>query len=191
MPATRHGRPRPEKAADLLAIAQRLFLERGYNGTTMAAIADEAGVASNVVHWYFPSKDELFAKALEELQIRGLDELLDRQLARATPGEEKKTLEEVLTRLVWDALDSHHLIATVHERSSQSEVIDALHERAHRCYAHYLGRAVSRCGVPQAKRELVVEVLATALEGLVMHRASKRKARRMISFLVERLTAEP
>ena len=191
MPATRHGRPRPEKAADLLAIAQRLFLERGYNGTTMAAIADEAGVASNVVHWYFPSKDELFAKALEELQIRGLDELLDRQLARATPGEEKKTLEEVLTRLVWDALDSHHLIATVHERSSQSEVIDALHERAHRCYAHYLGRAVSRCGVPQAKRELVVEVLSTALEGLVMHRASKRKARRMISFLVERLTAEP
>jgi AcrR family transcriptional regulator len=191
MPATRHGRPRPEKAAELLAIAERLFRERGYNGTTMAAIAAEAGVASNVVHWYFPSKDELFAKALEELQIRGLDELLDRQLARATPGEEKKTLEEVLTRLVWRVLDGHHLIATVHERANQSEVIDALHERAHRRYAHYLGRAVSRCGVPEAERELVVEALSTALEGLVMHRASKRKARRMISFLVERLTAEP
>jgi len=62
---------------------------------------------------------------------------------------------------------------------------------SHLFTAHYLGRAVSRCGVPQAKRELVVEVLSTALEGLVMHRASKRKARRMISFLVERLTAEP
>jgi AcrR family transcriptional regulator len=191
MPATRHDRPRPEKAAELLAIAQRLFLERGYHGTTMAAIGTEAGVASNVVHWYFPSKDELFAKAVEELQIRGLDELLDRRLARAIPGEEKKTLEEVLTRLAWDALDGHHLIATVHERSSHSEVIDALHERAHRRYADYLGSAVSRCGVPEARRALVVEALFTALEGLVMHRASKRKARRMISFLVERLTAEP
>jgi AcrR family transcriptional regulator len=191
MPATRHGRPRPEKAAELLAIAQRLFLERGYHGTTMAAVGAEAGVASNVVHWYFPSKDELFAKALEDLQIRSLDELLDRQLARAIPGEEKKTLEDVLTRLVWSALDMHQLIATVHERSNHSEVIDALHERAHRRYARHLGRAVSRCGVPEARRALVVEALSTALEGLVMHRASKRKARRMISFLVERLTAEP
>ena len=191
MPATRHRRPRPEKAAELLAIAERLFLERGYNGTTMAAIAAEAGVASNVVHWYFPSKDELFAKALEELQTRRLDELLERPLARATPGGEKKTLEEVLTRLAWNALDGHHLIATVHERSNKSEVIGALHERAHRRYAHYLGRAVSRCGVSEAKRVLVVEALSTALEGLVMHQASKRKARRMLSFLVERLTAEP
>jgi AcrR family transcriptional regulator len=191
MPATRHSRPRPEKAAELLAIAQRLFLERGFGGTTIAAIGAEAGIASNVVHWYFPSKDELFAQALEELQTRRLDELLERQLARATPGEEKKTLEVVLTKLVWGALDMHQLIATVHERSNQSEVIDAFHKRAHRRYAHYLGRAVARCGVSEARRELVVEALSTALEGLIMHRASKPKARRMISFLVERLTAEP
>jgi AcrR family transcriptional regulator len=191
MPATRHSRPRPEKAAELLAIAQRLFLERGFHGTTMTAIGAEAGIASNVVHWYFPSKDELFAKALEELQTRRLDELLERPLTRATPGEEKKTLEVVLTKLVWGALDMHQLIATIHERSNHSEVIDAFHKRVHRRYDHYLGRAVSRCGVPEARRELVVEALSTALEGLIMHRASKRKARRMIAFLVERLTAEP
>ena len=190
MPATRHSRPRPEKAAELLAIAQRLFLERGFAGTTIAAIGAEAGVASNVVHWYFPSKDELFAKAMEELQIRRLDELLERDLARTTPGEEKKTLQVVLTKLVWGVLDMHGLIATVHERSSHSDVIDAFHRRAHRRYAHYLGVAVARCDVPEASQELVVEALSTALEGLVMHRASKRKARRMISFLVERLTAE-
>jgi AcrR family transcriptional regulator len=191
MPATRHDRPRPEKAAELLAIAQRLFLERGFNGTTMAAIGAEAGIASNVVHWYFSSKDELFVKALEDLQTRRLNELLDRQLAGATPGEEKKTLEVVLTRLVWGALDMHRLIATVHERANHSEVIAAFHRRVHRHYDDYLGRAVSSCGVPEARRQLVVEALTTALEGLIMHRASKRKARRMISFLVERLTAEP
>ena len=84
----------------------------------------------------------------------------------------------------------HQLIATVHERSNQSEVIDAFHKRVHRRYDHYLGRAVSRCGVPDARRGLVVEALSTALEGLIMHRASKPKAKRMISFLVERLTAE-
>jgi hypothetical protein len=50
---------------------------------------------------------------------------------------------------------------------------------------------VSQCGVPDAMRALVVEALSTVLEGLVVHRAGKRKARRMISFLVERLMAEP
>jgi AcrR family transcriptional regulator len=190
MPANRHNRPRTEKAAELLAIAQRLFVERGFDGTTIAAIGAEAGVASNVVHWYFASKDEIFVRALEDLLTLGFEALLEGELARATPGEEKKALEAVLTKLVWHSLDKHQLIATVHERSNQSEVIDAFHKRAHRLYAHYLGRAVARCDVPEADRELAVEALSTAMEGLVMHRASKQKARRMISFLVERLTAE-
>lgn len=190
MPATRHMRPRDEKAAELMAIAQRLFLERGFDGTTMAAIGAEAGIASNVVHWYYASKDELFVAALEDLLTRGLKTLLERGLADALPGEERKQLESLLTQLVWRLLDQHELIATVHERSNRSPLVAAFHERAHRLYEHHLGRAVARCDVPEERRELVVEALMTAMEGLVMHRAGKRKARRMIAFLVERLTSE-
>ncbi len=189
MPANRHDRPRTEKAAELLAIAQRLFLERGYAGTTMAAIAAEAGVASNVVHWYFASKDELFARALEGLLTATLKALLERGLADATPGEEKKRLETLLTDLVWGLVQVPGLIATVHERANQSEVVAASHERAHDLYAEYLGRAVARCDVPEEDHDLVVQALLFALEGLVMHRASKPEAQRMISFLVTRLTA--
>jgi hypothetical protein len=61
------------------------------------------------------------------------------------------------------------------------------HDRAHRRYADYLGRAVDRCSIPAADRKLVVEALITAAEGLVMHRASKREARRMMTFLTKRL----
>jgi hypothetical protein len=41
--------------------------------------------------------------------------------------------------------------------------------------------------VPAAERKLVVEALIAAVEGLVMHRASKREARQMMTFLAERL----
>ena len=46
MPRNRPDRSREDKAAEILAIAQRLFLAKGYDGTTMAAIAREAGIAT-------------------------------------------------------------------------------------------------------------------------------------------------
>ncbi len=186
MPRNRHTRSREEKSSEIVAIAQRLFVERGYAGTTMAAIAREAGVASNVVHWYFATKDELFVAALDALQSEGLAEL-GRRLAKAIPGEERKQLERVLAELAGRLLGLHGVIATVHERAHVSPVVAEFHERAHRRYAEHLGRAVACCDVPEAEQALVVDALFTAIEGLVMHRAGRREARRMMSFLVQRL----
>lgn len=187
MPKNRQDRTREEKSSEIVAIAQKLFLEKGYAGTTIAAIAREARIASNVVHWYFPTKDELFVAALDSLQAKGLDELATRHLARSTPGAEESDLESLLTELVWRRLDLYDLIATVHERSHCSSVVAAFHDRAHRRYAACLGRAVARFPADEAEQKLIVEALITALEGLVMHRVSKPKARRMMAFLVQRL----
>ncbi len=186
MPANRSDRTRDEKAAELLAIAQRLFLTRGYAGTTMAAIAAEAGVASNVVHWYFASKDELFARAMEGLQVAILG-FLERELAAAPPGEEAKRLESLLVELIGRLAQGQGLITSVHERANHCEVVAAVHERAHARYAETLGRAVERCGVPEPERDLVVRALLLAFESLVMHRAEVSETRRMIGFLVSRL----
>ena len=56
MPKNRHSQSREEKTGELVDIALKLFLEKGYVGTTMAAIGSEAGIATNVVHWYFATK---------------------------------------------------------------------------------------------------------------------------------------
>ena len=65
MPQNRFQRTGEEKSDELTAIAGRLFLEKGYEKTTIAEIAREAGIATNVVHWYFASKDLLFVASLE------------------------------------------------------------------------------------------------------------------------------
>ena len=95
MPRNRQHRTREEKSSEIVAIARRLFLEKGYDGTTMAAIAREAGVATNVVHWYFATKDELFVAALESLQSADLEEANER-LSRSIPGREEKELETLV-----------------------------------------------------------------------------------------------
>jgi AcrR family transcriptional regulator len=62
-------RRRPE----VLDAALKLFLQSGYDGTSMQAVADEAGVTKPVVYACFNSKDELFRALLarEEERIVG------------------------------------------------------------------------------------------------------------------------
>jgi len=190
MPRNRPELTRDDKAAEILSIARRLFLEQGYDGTTIAAIAREAGIATNVVHWYFATKDDLFVAVLDALQSEDLEEA-ERRLARSTPGQAEKVLATLLTEFVWRRLDRYGLLATLHERSHVSGVVAAFHTEAHRRYATDLGRAVDLIGLPAAERKLVVEALITAAEGLVIHRASKREAKRMMTFLANRLMAAP
>jgi len=65
---------RREQAAatrrEILGAAQRLFEENGYAATTMAAIADEAGVALKTVYLAFETKSGLI-RALWDTLLRG------------------------------------------------------------------------------------------------------------------------
>jgi AcrR family transcriptional regulator len=49
----------------ILEAARKLFLERGYQGATMRAIAKEAGVDASLIVHFFGSKLNLFAEAVE------------------------------------------------------------------------------------------------------------------------------
>jgi AcrR family transcriptional regulator len=52
--------PKAERTrARILDTALRLFLERGYEGTTMRAVATEAGVSLGNAYYYFRSKEHL------------------------------------------------------------------------------------------------------------------------------------
>jgi AcrR family transcriptional regulator len=64
--ARRGRRPgAPDTRAVILAAARELFASRGFGGTTIRAVAMDAGVDTALVHHYFGSKDDLFVAALE------------------------------------------------------------------------------------------------------------------------------
>lgn len=46
--------------------AKLLFLDKGYDGTTMQAIADASGVNKALLHYYFEGKDKLFLLIFRE-----------------------------------------------------------------------------------------------------------------------------
>ena len=63
--ATRGRRPgKPDTRAEILQVAAKLFFAHGYDGVTLRAIADEAGVDVALESYYFGSKKGVFGVVL-------------------------------------------------------------------------------------------------------------------------------
>ncbi|HSG07259.1 MAG TPA: TetR/AcrR family transcriptional regulator [Longimicrobiales bacterium] len=74
-----------DKEARILAAAVRVFAEHGYHGSSMAAVAREAGVATGTTYLYFDRKQDLLVTLFQ----RHLTEYMARCapiLAAETPG---------------------------------------------------------------------------------------------------------
>lgn len=65
-PASSRRGPRRDgdARADIVTAARRLFAERGYEGTSLRAVAREAGVDPALVHHYFDGKPNLYADSI-------------------------------------------------------------------------------------------------------------------------------
>jgi AcrR family transcriptional regulator len=62
----RIGRRRgsPDTRESILEVARRLFADKGFDATTVRAIASDAGVDPAMIHHYFGTKEELFRQSL-------------------------------------------------------------------------------------------------------------------------------
>lgn len=66
-PAWSSSRKSDRTRAAIVAAALQLFRDRGYDGTTMRAIADVAGVSPGNAYYYFRSKEELVQEFYDRL----------------------------------------------------------------------------------------------------------------------------
>jgi AcrR family transcriptional regulator len=74
--------------AQALAAATRLFAARGFDATSLQAIADEIGVTKQAILHHFPSKDRLRDAVLGAM-VAHWQETLPRLLVGATASEER------------------------------------------------------------------------------------------------------
>ena len=85
----------------ILDAAERLFAERGFAGTSLRAITQEAGANLAAVHYHYGPKDELLKAVLNRLIVPMNEErlrLLDEAVAAADP--EPPTVEAILGAFV-------------------------------------------------------------------------------------------
>jgi AcrR family transcriptional regulator len=66
MNATNSRTRREERRAEIVRAALEVIAERGYRGTSLAAVAERVGLTQQGLLHYFPTKDALLVAVLEE-----------------------------------------------------------------------------------------------------------------------------
>jgi len=100
----------PQTRARIREVANRLFIERGYDAVTVAEVAREAGVSSVTVFNHFPRKEDLFLDRTEDAV-----ELLRSSIRdRAAGVDALESLEAAAIRL----FDERQPLSGVDERSA-------------------------------------------------------------------------
>jgi AcrR family transcriptional regulator len=126
-PSKRGRRTGDSNARDqILGAARVLFAQHGYDATTLRAVADRAGVDVALCSYYFGSKADLFAAALE-LPVSPAAALAG---VLAQSDRRDDLAERILTTLVavWDGAGGGPLAALLRSATSQEALLRAFIE---------------------------------------------------------------
>jgi TetR/AcrR family transcriptional repressor of mexJK operon len=90
--SARRGRPRGSEAPELLSIARGSFIARGYRGTTMDAVAEQAHISKQSLYRDYPSKDALYSAVVRDWVDRGYDAMRPHTTALAETRQAREGL---------------------------------------------------------------------------------------------------
>jgi len=76
------------RRAQLTAAAYKVVAQKGYNDFTIKDIAEEAGLSTGLVHYYFKNKEDLLFKLLKEMNAN-LRDNLKKALTELTEPKDK------------------------------------------------------------------------------------------------------
>jgi AcrR family transcriptional regulator len=109
--------------AALIAAAREVFVEKGYDGATVRAIAAKAGVDAAMVNHWFGGKEGLFAQSVLQLPFDPA-EILKRLLDGPVEQAGERIIRTFVT--VWDATGGGTFAALIRSVTSHQEVANAL-----------------------------------------------------------------
>lgn len=86
-----------ERRAEILAAAERIFVEHGYEGATIRKIADEVGLSSTALYMHFSEKGEI----LQEICRQAFEALMEaNQVIIAETRSPKERMREMMRAYV-------------------------------------------------------------------------------------------
>ena len=98
------------RRAEILAAAERIFVDHGYEGATIRKIADEVGLSSTALYMHFSDKSEI----LHEICERAFEQLLTMNRAvldePGTPEQRMRRLMQSYVRFGFDNPNAYRLV---------------------------------------------------------------------------------
>ncbi len=152
----------------ILQAASRLFVTRGFEGTTIAEVADAAGVSRATVFWHFSDKAGLFRESFSVL-VAPFRESLEVDLSSLAP--EKRLVEQIgryqdITRTHAPTIRAflQWLVETPKIRDWMVESLLDLHQR----FTGVLSETLSELLPPDRDPGVVAAGLVSMLDGALV-----------------------
>jgi len=117
-PRRRTGSPDSKTRLQLVDVTETLMLREGYAAVTSRRVAIEAGVTAPLVHYYFPSLDDLFIAVLR----RRAEEQAERQARLLAADEPLRALWKFNTDRRAAAFLAELMALANHRKSIRGEI---------------------------------------------------------------------
>jgi len=164
----------------VLGAARGVFLERGYAGATLEAIAEEAGFSKGVVYSQFGSKADLFFELLE----RRISERGEQNARIAETASGPRGIREMITAAAIDAAaepEWAQLLVEFRAHAARDPDLNRryaeLHDRTVDGIASSLGKVHAAAGlVPPAPLRSMAEFVLAAGAGIILERMANGAA---------------
>lgn len=175
MARTKSDLDREQKRAEILRVVTRLFLEDGFEATSMGRIAEANGVAPNTLYWYFEDKDALLLAVVDALVSNGL---------RTFEKRKKSSLEAQLLWLLGVLSSAQRMITTVHARMASVESVRVWHDGFHRLVEAIIEQNLRSRSLAAGHEAHAARMTMFVVEGLLAHPSPLAEQRELVKWLV-------
>jgi AcrR family transcriptional regulator len=111
--------PEKPKRSMIRNVAAKLFVDKGFENTSIKDLAAAAGISTSVIYYYFDSKEELLYQIVDETLNAGLELISEVEKSEKSPKEKLTSVLDIHTRSYAD--DIHKVILMVRDHKSLSE----------------------------------------------------------------------
>lgn len=158
-----------ERRGEILAVAERIFVEKGFEGATIRKIADEVGLSSTALYMHFADKGEI----LNEICRNAFEGLLERQLlctsSGAVPVECVRDLARGYIAFGFEHPNAYRLAFMTPTLPSPDGSETVAQQAAAQLYANFVTAIDAAIGAGQLKGDVAVvaQLLWMSVHGLV------------------------
>ena len=178
MARIKRDQDREAKRDEIVAAARSLFIDEGYEATSMNRLAAAAGVAPNTIYWYFENKDDVLIAVLNRVASHVMVEVVALQ--------DQPIRTRILTLI--DQIESAgSLMTDVHSRVSHSPKVQAWHDQFHAMVEQLSVTELVNAGVSKDEAQLDAKLLIYVIEGLLAHPHELQEREQIIDQAIKRV----
>lgn len=157
-----------ERRAEILAAAERIFVEHGYEGATIRKIADAVGLSSTALYMHFREKDEILVEICRSAFSRLIEANAAISSQNVTPEARLMAMLRAYLDFAFDNPDAYRLVyltRPAEARGGAEATASELGTQLYRGFEQEVGRVAASRQLDDDPR-VIAQVLWASIHGL-------------------------